>query len=358
MKIAVINCYHMPDYVRAQALREAVKAQPSIETFIIKNTRTNILRYPEVIWKTIKLRLQENPDIYLLTFRGQEILPLVLAIAGRKQVWFDEFIVPGAYLKQEKRKKSLKNTIKTTILKLGLPVYSFFLKRCDKILIDTDEHVEISSELSGISRDRYLSMPVGTDESLFYPQASTKPEKFRIFYYSSVMQPLLGIPVVLKAAELLKENRDFEFVLVGGKGAMTSAVEESRLKGANIIYKEWVKFEEIPDLMRESNLVLGGPFGGTPQANKVITGKTYQSIACAQPTVVGKNKSAGPYFIDKKNCLLAEQNNPQALVEIFKWAKDNPEALEQIGKEGRKLYEEQFSSTALQKIIADLIAKY
>ena len=139
MKVAVITCYYEPDYVRNRVMREALNAQEKVEIFEIKNKHRGLWRYHEVFWKTVRLKSREKPDAYFLTFRGQEMLPLIQLIAGRKPVWFDEFIVPGAYIKQEKR-KSLSYKVKVAILRTGLPIYNFFLKRCSKILTDTTAH--------------------------------------------------------------------------------------------------------------------------------------------------------------------------------------------------------------------------
>src|SRR5208282_1914461 len=97
MKLAIITCYHDPDYVRARVLRQSLKQLPNINLIIIKNRHKGLLRYPEIIWKLYKLKIANRPDAYLLTFRGQEMLPFVLLAAGKKPVIFDELIVPIAY---------------------------------------------------------------------------------------------------------------------------------------------------------------------------------------------------------------------------------------------------------------------
>jgi hypothetical protein len=112
MKIAVVTCYHDPDYVRARSLRAAVAAQPGVKSIVIKNKSKGFLRYPQVLWRMLVVKWRQKPAAFLITFRGQEILPLVLLIAGRTPVWFDEFIVPSAYARAEKHKKSFTILVK------------------------------------------------------------------------------------------------------------------------------------------------------------------------------------------------------------------------------------------------------
>src|SRR5581483_5008721 len=99
--IAVITCYHDPDYVRARTLRAALDRLDDVRLVIVKNRHRGLLRYPEVIRQVRRLQRQQTIDAYLLTFRGQEILPLMLRLACRTPLIFDEFIVPLAYATEE-----------------------------------------------------------------------------------------------------------------------------------------------------------------------------------------------------------------------------------------------------------------
>lgn len=356
MKIAVVTCYHDADYVRARSLRAAVAAQPGVTPIIIKNKSKGFLRYPQVLWRMLVVKWRQKPAAFLMTFRGQEILPFALLIAGRTPIWFDEFIVPSAYARAEKHKKSLGIVVKHTVARLGGPLYNFCLRRCSDILADTSAHAELSARISEINLSRYLAVPVGTDEKLFKPNEKTKKvEPFQIFYYTTGMQPLHGITYVLEAAERLAGDRRFKFLLVGGKKPMEHAVADAVARGARIEYRAWVPFDELPKLMRESGLCLGGPFGGTQQAQHVITGKTYQSLACAVPTIVGANAATESFFKDKVNSLVVPQKDVDALIAAFVWAVENPRDLAAVAERGLKMYEREFSNDALARIIAPLV---
>src|SRR5579862_6847991 len=94
MKVAIITCYKQPDYGRAVALRNGLQAIIDIQTVVIKNHHKGILRYPEVLLKTLLIKLRQQPDVYILTFRGYEILPAILLLAFGKPVILDELISP------------------------------------------------------------------------------------------------------------------------------------------------------------------------------------------------------------------------------------------------------------------------
>ena len=135
-----------------------------------------------MLWLLWKLRRQQQLDALLLTFRGQELLPFVLLLAGKTPVWFDKF-VPPSYALTEPYRKSLKKFIRKAIVRLAQPLYLYSMRRCDFVLADTQAHADFSARTSHINLSKYLALPVGADETIFTPEKTTKAVPFRIFYY-------------------------------------------------------------------------------------------------------------------------------------------------------------------------------
>jgi glycosyltransferase involved in cell wall biosynthesis len=348
--IAVITCYFDPRYVRGQVIRSALASRDDVEVVDVVNTRTGILRYAQIAYRLLRMRLRTKPDAYLLTFRGQEILPLVLALAGRKPVIFDEFIVPIAYATAEAHRRSAAIAVKHTLARVSAPLYARWLRRCALILADTERHAALSSEVSGVPRSRYRVLPVGADESVFSPANRSEPSPddgpFTVLYYGNML-PLHGLDVVLEAAEALRDRADIRFVLIGGGAAAQEAVAASSTRGAWIESVSWVPLDELPARIGSAGVCLGGPFGGTPQAMNVVTGKTYQFLACAAPVIVGRNDVADAVFTDRTDALLVPQRDPGALADTIAWAADHRAELADIGQAGRRLYDARFSTRHL-----------
>ena len=110
----------------------------------------------------------------------------------------------------------------------------------------------------------------------------------------------------------------------------------------NVIHKKWVNYRQLPIIISESDLCLGGPFGNTGQAHRVITGKTFQFLAMGKPMVVGKIKHDYG-FRDKENCLLVSQGNEKELADAILWCFENQKKLGEIGRNGLALYRTKFS---------------
>ena len=109
----------------------------------------------------------------------------------------------------------------------------------------------------------------------------------------------------------------------------------------------WMPLREL--LEREipsADLCLGGPFGDTPQARRVVTTKTMQCLALGKVTVVGAVDDAFG-FVDRENCLLVPQNDPVALATAMRWAFEHRTLLPTIGNNGKLLYRDRFGQTAI-----------
>lgn len=352
MKIAIVTCSPLNDYARARSLRSAFAACQGVQTLVIRNHHTGLLRYPESMLKVCKARLFDRPDAYVFTFRGYEMLLFARLTMIRKPIIFDELVNFTEWMVEQGR------------LKKGSLPYRLFrrwniwmTRRCRFILADTDAHAKESATLNMLSIKRYKVLPVSADENIFKPQ-STKTairKTFTVLYYGH-MVALHGLEYVLAAAELLKDQADIQFRLVGGKkqGRVARACAGAVRAGAHLTHESWLPFEELPTAIHQAGLTLGGPFGGTLQAGFVVTGKTYQALACAAPVLIGRNE-VNEGFINKENCLVVPQADAKALAATIRWAADHPKELARIGQAGRKLYEKHFSEATFNKIIRGVV---
>ena len=354
MKIAIITCYDQVDsHTRPRVLRTGFAACDGVTTIVVKNKHKGLLRYLETPLKILALRIKHRPDAYVITFRGYEMLPFVLLIKGRKPLIFDEMVNAIEYLHEHK-----KIAPGSMADKLFSAFYSWLLKRCRFVLADTDAHAKLSARLCKIDLARYVTVPIGTDESVFFPSPKTSKKKgFNVYYYG-VMVKLHGVEYALEAAvELCKKYPDITFTMGGDKGKSEPAYKSAIKRGARLTYKPWYQYEEIAEYAHKADLGIGGPFGDTPQSQFVITTKTFQFLAVALPVLVGRNKINGA-LKDKVNSLVVPQGDSKAIVRAISWAYEHPKELKQVAAAGRKLYDEQFSNKViverLNKLVGDL----
>lgn len=332
-----------------------LKSLGSVSLVTAINTNTSFWRYFQTSWLIVKTRLKTRPDVYILGFRGHEMYWLTRILTYPKPLIFDEFINVQDWLTIE-NKKLRPDSFTAKIARLYV---RSILKSATLILTDTLLDAQSSSQTYGIPLEKYRVIYVAADEQVFQPveakSLKTRPD-FKVFFYGN-LAPLHGIDRILAAARQLKDL-PISFMLAGGRGRPAEIVKTKNFikeqELTNVIYHEWVDFKQIPKIIGESSLFLGGPFGNTSQACRVITGKSFQALAMGVPTVIGKtDEKVG--FEDKKNCLLVEQGSDQALTDAIRWAYENRHKLPEIGNSGRKLYEKQFSLPAQQQKLASVL---
>ena len=80
--------------------------------------------------------------------------------------------------------------------------------------------------------------------------------------------------------KFLEKYPDIKFKIIG-KGIETANIEKlvKKNQSGNIDFQDWVKPENLSAEIAEADICLGGHFGNTSKAARVISGKTYQFIA-------------------------------------------------------------------------------
>jgi glycosyltransferase involved in cell wall biosynthesis len=328
-------------------------AAEEVELTLAFNHSAGLARYWETIRALLRARRQTDPQVYVLAFRGHEIAWLVRWLATGKPLVFDALMSPYSAFTDESKHG-----------RLGRWVARFWrrferglLHSADVVLTDTAAHALYYQSEFGIPAAKLLQVPVGAVERFNSPPTRASADApLRVLFYGSFL-PLHGINVILEAAARVADL-PIDFHFIGGNQAQVAQFTKysASLGVQRYTHRRWVAFDEL--LEREipaADLCLGGPFGGTPQACRVVTGKTQQSLALGKATVIG-NIPEEMGFVDKVNCLLVEQNNPEALGLAIRWAHENRDALSVIGQAGHDLYARRFSTrTISEQLVPSLV---
>lgn len=347
IKVCYVLAYKDPDYVRTQVLCNSLKLIPTVELLTAINKSKGLRRYFQTLGKLLKCRIQKNPDVYILGFRGQEIFWPVRFLTIGKPLIFDEFINMHDWLGKEHSK------LPKFIIWVA-DIYEKMAIKCSHlVLTDTRLGAKKSAEVYKQPATKFQHIYVGTNETLFEPRQQNKKAgaELKVLFYGNLL-PLHGLPNILGAASKLKDN-PIHFTVIGGKGRpkmidyIESYIEQNKLK--NIDYKHWVDYQDLPVVMAEYDVFLGGPFGDTSQSQRVITGKTFQSLSMGITTVIGSiNEDTG--FVDKQNCLIVDQGSAESIARVLTWALAHKQALPKIGQAGHELFVKRFSSKNIAKI--------
>jgi glycosyltransferase involved in cell wall biosynthesis len=312
-----------------------------VDLVVASNRSPGLRRYLQTVLQLIRIRRQSPADVYVLGFRGHEIAWLARWMTRRRPLIIDAMMSPATALDEE-GKAGILGKLLAPLARWyeGLMLHRW----CDLILTDTELHARHYREYFQLPAGKVLAVPVGAFEA-DPPEAQTLSSAtgFSVLFYGSFL-PLHGIDVILQAAERLT-NLPVEFRFIGGSMAQAKRLHERcrELGIRRYSHRRWVAWKDlIENEIPSADLCLGGPFGGSPQARRVVTGKTQQCLALGQTTVIGKT-AEDHGFRDRENCLLVDQADPEALGSAIEWAFHNQSNLEAIGLRGRQLYASRFS---------------
>jgi glycosyltransferase involved in cell wall biosynthesis len=277
----------------------------------------------------------------------------ILAKIRRKPIVFDAFYSLYDTVIEDRglyEKKSLRG-------RLLRMIDTWSCRLADLVLLDTWEHVDYFIAEFGLSREKFLAIPLGTDEKNFYPRPwPEEDDVLECISYSSYI-PLHGIDVQLDAAEILKDNDDVHFTFVG-KGQlyndMRKKAEDANL--VNVKFIEWVTHSELVEMIAKADVALG-IFGRTQKASRVVPYKAYEALAMRKPLLTGDSEASRNLMKSGENALLSPMGDPQALADNIRKIKDDKDLRKKIAEAGHHLFIEKCTSQKMAEAILDDLKK-
>jgi len=196
-----------------------------------RNLLTRVLGF----YKSIRRELgSRDYDVYNPHFALYAFLPLFLGSARNCAVVFN-FQGPWA---EEGRLElaggygwdALKRAFSCAVKKY---IESLTYKRCDKLIVLSQEFKELLVERYDVKPDKVVVVPGGCDTNRFVPGDKVKarqtlnlPLNKKIIFTVRRLVRRVGVDVLLKAAKLLAVKHPDLLVLVGGKGPLKGELED------------------------------------------------------------------------------------------------------------------------------------
>ncbi len=354
IRVCYVLSYRCPEYVRTRSLIQSLRKIPGIEVLQAVNRARGIWRYAQTLWRLLTLRMGKDPDWYLLGFRGYEIFWIVRILTWGRPLILDHMMSPYDSLVHEKKRVREGGVVGRIIHRYERSI----LRSADIVLTDTQPHRSYLAGRFGVDAEKIHPIPVGTDEEMFkpvsVPSRRGKKDLFQVLFYGSFL-PLHGIDIILRAAQILRDS-PMRFTIIGGRGKALRDFHAMRtmLNLHTVTHRRWVPYGDLPTVISEADVCLGGPFGNTGQARRIVTGKTFQSLAMGKPVIVGKSEHDYG-FRDKENCLVVSQGNGGDLAEAIRWCFEHQERLGEIGQKGLELYKNSYSTDRIRKILQEIV---
>ncbi len=336
----LFTCGREPAYARNDLLQSCLKRFFSVDA-LTSSSRSYPLRFAQIILRAPWMRWKAFDGI-VVGFLGQPLVPLV-RLFSRKPVLFDVFISLYDTLVNDRQKISPSSLLAKA---------AFWLDRAscsasNLVIADTHTHAQYFEETFAVPKEKLRVLWVGCDEQVFYPREQEE-EPGLVLYYSTFL-PLHGTRTVIQAAQILQDQSPEIHFRIIGQGMEYAAIRRTAqgMSLRNIEFLPPISLSDLPHQIARAAVCLGGHFGTSEKARRVIAGKTFQCIAMGKATLVGDNPANHELLTHGQDAWFCSMNDPQALAEAIQTLMNNPRLRQQLGARGRQTFLEKASYAVL-----------
>lgn len=246
---------------------------------------------------------------------GHYDVPLawILAKIFNKKIIFDAFY--PLYDSYVNDRKSIK---RFSLTALRMYLYDLFsINMADRVLLDTKENIDYYRRHYWCSTRKFYELPVSADPLIFN---SFKPKRHKIFtvgFYGSYL-PLHGVETIVNAFGLISAS-NYKLLLLGSGPGLNQIKQKVKKMGL----KKSVKFlpntpyHNLPKFYKKIDIFLGGPFGDTEKAKRVVPAKVVESIALGVKTIIVDTPANKRLISKKMPGVYWTTNNTQDLANLI-----------------------------------------
>lgn len=306
MKITLV-CGREGTYPRNRLVEKALSQVGMVRAIYPRSGRLsiNLLRLSV---RTLLLPAEQQ-DLYFVGFYGHPLV-LVTRLRWRGPLVFDAFVSTYDTYCFDRKVFSPHSW-------MGRLAFWLDKRSCelaDIVVLDTQAHAHYFHETFGVPREKLRVLYVGCDETYFQPQDQPERDPPVVLFYGSFL-PLHGVEVIVQAAHLMRNER-VSFRIVG-RGHLEYRLRQlaKQLSVDNIEFLPPVPYHALPRLIAESTVCLGGHFGATAKATRVIASKAFQCMAMGKPTILGDNPANRELFTHGRDAWMVRMNDPLALAD-------------------------------------------
>ncbi len=336
----LFTCSASRDYIRNRTLVRALRRTHKVEV-----TASAAATYPRRLGSVLPQILMASSrfDVYLAGFLGQPLMPFLRA-RSLGPIVLDALVSVYDTLCLDRQTFRPRSPIGRLARWLDSRSFSW----ADCVLTVTALDADFMAQEFGVDRSKFMEVPVGADESLFYPRADPSGNQIDVLYTLSYL-PLQGAEVVVEAARLLKDRDGIRFTLIGSgpqRPRVAALAQEYGLRSCRFIDR--VPMESVADYMAACHIFLGGHFNAeSAKARRVVPGKVYEGLATARPTIIGECEASQVWFRHGESASMVRMGDAEALAAAILELAGSARLRKRVGEGGHALYQERFSEAAI-----------
>ncbi len=346
MRVLYFGSYD-PNYSRNNILISGLR-QNGVEVLECHDRSPGLKKFINLYKKHRELK--NKYDAMVIGFAGHQIVPFAKLIT-RKPVIFDAFLsVYDSNIFD--RKLASRYSFKALYYWL---LDWLSIKLADVVLFDTYQHINYAVSEFGVRKNKFKRIFIGAQDDIFYPRKDPrqKNDKFVVFFHGSFI-PLQGIEYIIKAAKILENQNDIEFIIFGGGQVKEEMVRRARdLNIQNITFMPHTPIKGVAEEVGSADVCLG-IFGNTTKTQRVIPNKVYECLAAKKPIITADTPAIRELFTEE-DLMLVKAADEKSLADTVMRLKENTDLAEKLAESGYKKVKEHAVPLILGKELKDIV---
>lgn len=166
-----------------------------------------------------------------------------------------------------------------------------------------------------------------------------------------------ALDTVIAAAELLRDERDVRFVLIGSGSRNEWLTHEVRRRGLdNVKLPGRYPPSDMPDILSQSSALLVS-LAKDPIMSQTVPSKVQAYLAAGRPIIAALDGEGARVVIEAGAGVACPAESAQALADAVLQLRDaSPHARKQMAQSGRSYYEKHFEPTLLAKQLLEVLS--
>lgn len=334
-------------YARNEVLLRAFRRLGEVDVLATDKQPTSLLTNSlRIAAAALPRLLLQSYDLVFVGFYGHLILRLLGGLI-RRPLLFDAFVSNYDTLCFDRQR----------FAPASLPGQAAFwldqstCRLADYVLLDTQHHVDYFVQTFNLPAAKLIAIPVGCSEAIYHPQVkpatrSTAAGQTLVLGYTTFL-PLHGVEIILHAAAQL-QGMPIHFRVIGA-GPLLPAMEmlAASLRLSNLTFAPPVPPATLAAEIAAADICLGGHFGESDKAGRVVPGKIYQMLAMAKPVIAGDTPANRTLLHHGQQALLVSPTDPQALANAIRTLHNDAALRSRLAAQGHQLYQSTCSEAVI-----------
>lgn len=171
-----------------------------------------------------------------------------------------------------------------------------------------------------------------------------------LFFYGGILGYAQGLEIILKAANLLKDQKNIQFIIQGSGPEKEKLLElKSKMNIENVHFLNPVSKKDMPSVLKSIDVALV-PLRKLDLFQGAIPSKVFEALAMKKPLLLGVDGEARKHFIyNGKAGRYFEPENEQELADNALFMGENPEQLKVMGENARTYVVQNFDRNKIAR---------